>query len=168
MKNNKGISLIELIVVIAIIGIVTGMAAMSLNSLLGFDVKESVNDLSSEISRARVISLSHGPRELKIYKDAGDGCYYVTFYSTVLGEDSVLAEKISAKNMKITYFTDKMAATGTEITDTNVLRLSFDKSSGAFKPLNADLDYCQKITVSKGSRQAVILLYPETGKHYIQ
>ena len=175
MKTNKGVTFVELVIVLAIMGVLAGVAFMSVNSIFGYDVKECVNDLSGSINNSRMDSLSHGTREMKIYKDSSDNCYYMKLYDPTKeaseegSESKVTAAKISTSKVKVEYFTDKTATTGgTEITGAQTLILAFDRSSGAFKKLGSTDLYCQKIIVSRGAKQAVILFYPETGKHYIQ
>lgn len=75
--NNAGMTLIELIIVVAIMAVVLGGLVLSTSFLGNSRVKRSYSQLQSAYSSARMESMSKkDPLELKISKDT-DGVYYL-------------------------------------------------------------------------------------------
>jgi prepilin-type N-terminal cleavage/methylation domain-containing protein len=72
MKSNKGFSLIELLVIIAIMGVGLGIAAMSIASLSAADVRRCAADMNSMLSKARVNSMYRGDPVVEIRIDGTD------------------------------------------------------------------------------------------------
>lgn len=56
-SNNGGFSLVELIIVIAIMAILVGVMAISASSLTGRKVKKCADEIVSTIERTRVLTL---------------------------------------------------------------------------------------------------------------
>ena len=82
-NNNKngGFSLVELIVVIAIMAVLTGIASMSLASVMGVSVKQCARDIQSAANQTRVstlgkdeviMTITKGPKDPKDLKDLKD------------------------------------------------------------------------------------------------
>lgn len=163
-NKNSGFSLIELMVVVAILGIVAvGMSVIVL-STSSYRQKQTVQEISSSLSETRVQALSKSNAWMEI-KQNTDGSYVI---STSYAGDVILT-----KDCTIGYTKEGDAAV-VPISMSNSLILTYDRSTGGFadiKTRNADNSlsgtgaYCESITVSKGSKALVITLYKETGKH---
>jgi prepilin-type N-terminal cleavage/methylation domain-containing protein len=79
MKRNKGFSLIEVLVIVAIMGVGLGLASMSIASLSSADVRRCAVDMNSMLSKARVNSMYRDRPVLEISLDADSrvlGTYY--------------------------------------------------------------------------------------------
>ncbi|PXV93318.1 prepilin-type N-terminal cleavage/methylation domain-containing protein [Lachnotalea glycerini] len=159
MENNKGLSLIELIVVIAIIAILSAGTVISIGLIFQSDVKECSHKLAGYIGQAKITTMSKVSGDLELYQDASDKDYYVTISS------ETTPYKIGNSGLTITCVT----TLGNEIviSNTNTLKLKFDRSSGAFKYLEGTTDYCNQIKIQKKTKEISIYLIPETGKYYI-
>ena len=61
LNNNKGVTLIELMVVVAIIAILVGMAALSMDFIRGERATSATRELLADLQKARVDALTTGP-----------------------------------------------------------------------------------------------------------
>lgn len=164
-QNNKGFSLVELIVVIAIGVILASATVISISSVLGVAVKQCARNVESVLNKAKVSTMGKDSVVVKIYKNdssGGDGAYYYELY--VNGATTPTeTKKIGRSNIEVSYsmkqdYSDKKALQGSDS-----ITIEFDRSSGAEKE-NADGSCCSRIWVKKGGTEKVITIYKETGK----
>lgn len=178
-NNNKngGFSLVELIVVIAIMAALTGIASMSLASVMGVSVKQCARDIQSAANQARVSTLGKDEVIMTITKGnkaKSSEAYYCTIVTKDgLGKTTENEEKIGKSNMDITYvLSDSKGNKTSDITldDTHSLTIKFNRGTGAMAPcMKSDGSsggdyYCMQIKVKKNSTEKIISFYPETGK----
>ena len=165
MKDNKGFSLVELIVVIAIMSILAGVVTISLSSANGTYVKECAAHMKSQLNNARQMTMAKSRVSLKFYVDS-NGAYYADM--CVYGSDQVsvidtTTTKLGRKSVVVQYTTNSSYAESsfTTLTASNPIEIEFDRSSGAVKNSSGCV---KQIKVSKGSNTKKITIYPETGK----
>ena len=149
--DNRGFTLTELIVVVAIIGIFAGVVSASINHIFSNKTRKFVNDCDAMLTRCRVEILS-GARQGDTYVALGqkNGQYYVAFYKNGRMEEEEVLKDNSAT---CTYTLD---GTETPVEADPALELSFNRSTGE---LTSD---CTEINVS-GTK---ITLVPATGYHH--
>ena len=143
MENkNKGFSLLEFIIIIAIMGVVLLFATPRVDSVFGYSAREANS---------------------KVYK-TGNGIYYVKFHQA--GEEDKV-EKLGPKRINISY-QYKGSTNLHEIgTEGNGLFLAFDRATGGFIPQSVsgssrvDIKY---IYCSSGTKTYKLELMPNTGK----
>lgn len=190
--RNKGFTLVELIIVVAIFTILLGIAIPSLDSILGFRVNRAANSITAALDRTKTEASNRLVGEMMLEKKS-DG-YYISYYLDrgKVGSTSNVKqdqpEKIAPARTIISYTTD------TDSTDRvmNVgdkLIITYDRATGAFLPiqgsvisqndiltkLNAGEDvplqrdgaYCTSITIKGGRRYKTISLIKDTGKYSI-
>lgn len=189
--SNKGFTLVELIVVVAIFTILLGIAVPSLNSILGFRVNRAANSIASALDRTKIEASSRLVGEMKLEKRA-DG-YYISYYldrgkvggaSPVTEDDP---EKIAPARTEISYTSSDGSSHVMAAGDS--LILTYDRATGGFLPIQSTVisqeeilndlkagkdvplqktgTYCTSITVSGGRRYKTLSLIKETGKYSI-
>lgn len=172
MKNQKGYTLIELIVVVAILAIVAFSGFSMIGLLSGKYAKECAKKTESALAENKVnaLSKSKGAAEydvyIRIYADA-DGKIYL---DSVVGSET-RTSKIG--NDRVTVSAVK-GALGTDGSDTTVslsdlgadgILIAFNRSDGSFNPVQGETDvYWKRILFQQGSHTYQIEMVARTGK----
>lgn len=150
-KHNRGFTLIELIVVFAIIAVMAGIVSLSISTVGSTNAKQGASDISSMISKCRMGALSRaGDSYLSI--ESSDGKLLCIYYEN--GLPAALKELPS--RIEVTYTTDLYGQSPLP------LKLSFDRSGAQSK---IDGAYTTQISISGGGRTYIITLVPSTGSH---
>ena len=184
MKNNKGFSLVELLVVIMLMGLFL-VATPRVDAIFGYSAKEANSKIYNGITSFKTSYMGKSRSQekctmtalpgsgtvnpnldmyMEIYKN-NKGIYFVKFYEKG-SEEKV--EKLGPKRMNIQY-TLKNDPTKRDIgTEGHGLVLAFDRATGGFLPVevggSGDGSYVQYIYCSSGSKEYTNELFPKTGK----
>ncbi|MDR0838365.1 MAG: prepilin-type N-terminal cleavage/methylation domain-containing protein [Oscillospiraceae bacterium] len=140
-RDNRGYSLIELIVVIALLGILVGIVTSSLAPLLSARARRAAFSADSLIAKCKVFSMSRtGDVYVRIYRDARGvvGDYY---------EGANLVE------------TEILGSRGVVIAPDSAT-VSFNRATGGLKP-GSDAE----ISFSAGARTYTVTIITSTGRH---
>lgn len=193
MNDNKGYSLVELVIVIAIISAIGGMAIYSISLLIGQYARECANNTSAVLDKEKNYALTKSATVdcyVEIVMKDDDG-YYARYYvpgSAITKTDWVLIEeqKIGKKSVSmVATLVNSGTGVSREVTidsDTSI-KIVYNRTSGAFKGTiesdgsGGDAGYlpsmsvigneqCTKIMIEQG-REYEIQLYPATGKHVL-
>lgn len=178
MKNDKGFSLMEVIVVIAILAILSTIVAGMVLNQASWQVKEAMELMKASIGETKTEAMSKNRASLIITRDI-KGDYYVQ----ITGKEK---KKLGGGRMTISY-TVKETAEETVIETGSPLQFSFYRSSGAFTPIidgkNEDgsyryrseavdgtfnMVYCNEIIIKSGSHRRELVLVRDTGKYYMK
>lgn len=180
MKDNRGFTFIELIVVMCIISILVGTMTYSINSVSPMRAKKFTSDLSALISQCRVNTMSGAPAPTYLELSQDDkGEYYGTLYEGGTDAAHIKAQqKLGGGDISCSFSTG--ASDSYTISAAQPLRLAFDRTTGASVklpdikdaanvPLNAGIvgDYCMSISIASGGGSYTITLVPETGYHSV-
>lgn len=162
MKNNRGFTLVELIVVILLLGIVSGITALSINLIGSSSARQCATQMDSFISKSRIGSLSH-LEEIYVNLYILDGIVVGDYYENGA---LVSSKELSDKRVVVSYVVGGVVSNLGN--SSSPLKLSFNHSTGALNPKTAGgSDYCTEINVSGGSRVYTITIAPLTGHHCI-
>lgn len=165
-KDNRGFSLIELIVVVCIMAILLAVMAASISRIAGFRAKECRTKVISSLENGRLMTLSKskggtsvlGSNKSATYlvfvRNETDACNYCI---TVIEGEIYDVKKISKGGVVLKYSTTKGATDGTAIgscstgkkglsinTERGILdnciaagtKVAFNRQNGAFLPYN--------------------------------
>ena len=160
-RKNGGFTLMELIVVMAIIGVVILAIGISISASTSAKAEKTAASINALISKCRVGCLSKaGDVSLTISLDAV-GNIICTYSEN--GTDST--DTFTGGGISVSYTTRYNGGTDskTELSQTTPLTLSFDRSTGGLEP-QANGSECTSIIVT-GGRSYTISIVPSTGSH---
>jgi prepilin-type N-terminal cleavage/methylation domain-containing protein len=159
-RNNRGFSLIELIVIMAILAVVSGAAISLVGILNGRQAKQCRDEILSKLDSVRTTTMGKRTATATLEKD---GNVYVFKVSTTLNSATPEERKSSLDSSRVTlyYSTNSDGSDRQELT--SPLTIEFDRASGAMKA-QPDGTYIRHIYAVQGSKEYGIRLYPETGK----
>lgn len=154
--NNKGFSLVELMVVVGIIAIVASIFTFGFSLISNKQVDQCAKKIQISLENARTTSMGKKSMSLKFEKSSGK--IYVT--KTV---DGTAGNKIELGDgsLIVKYVTKNSsgALPAKDLSTDPLAGVSFDRASGALKPLsgNTYLDYIEitnnrktlKVTIDK-------------------
>ena len=176
-KYNNGFSLIELIVIIAIMGVLVGGASLGISLVFSKDASKCATRLNDSIYEARANSMYKSGKFELIIDNSGDANVATISHSQTDGtpaiSDTVYLDGVdSAKKTKISakFVTEAEPA----VTEMRLpVTVTFDKSKGnVYSVADADRAYDDgiivfDITPTRGNRTAKVQLVTTTGKHTI-
>ncbi|GEM_PF-6823634 len=158
-KDNRGFSLIELIVTIAIMAIAMGALAYSLHLISSTRAKTTAEKVKTALENTRMQTMACGGGYVEFSRDANGDLYVLQSINNGAGGGSqaITNEKIGSSAIKFTY----AGATGaaTELTSGNSVRFAFNAGTGAFTT-----GAIKTIVVSGAGKTYTITCYQLTGK----
>lgn len=166
--NNKGLSLVEIVIVVTIMTVLTGVMAVGVSLALSKPADECAEKIVSTLSNARITTMGKQGITLKFY-EAGDQSIWLE--EVITNPDGSPAPpkrtKIGQKGVVVKYKLTGDTAANRDL-GSEALELSFKRSTGGFNTAGSSGEYCEEIVVSKGNRTKTITLYYLTGKVTIQ
>ena len=162
LKDNKGYSLIELVIVIAIIALIISTVFYSLVMVFGANAKSCANDIQRAIGDCKVTTMGKSSAYMELYRDTDQDVYtrmYVRDSSgTYVPSDP---QKVGTSRVYVAY-TPK-GGVETELLAGDTIEIRFDRASGGFTADGSGNIY-EKIHVQGGSKNYEIVLTELTGK----
>ena len=170
-KINYCFTIVELIVVIAMLVIFIGAVSVNVGRITGYDAKEGYKKISSAITENKIEALGKakmtGDIYLEIYRDDSDRNLYVqTIHNGRSSKDVVKKTKLNKRGRASVSYELSDGTKVENVGNSNPLVICFNRASGAIVDINdgykvSDLKY---IYITAGSYEYTIELVPETGK----
>lgn len=161
MKKDRGFSLIELLVVVAVMSVLVALLSVTINVVFSQRVSSAASDTKSLFQAAQTVAMSKDNCYVSLSVN-GDGDIEITSYSSTTKQlDSVIVEDNIAVTLEI-------GGTAYTVSGSDDYQIRYIRESGAFDTVYINgVDtgkYCTKITMSKGSKTEVLQLSKLTGK----
>ncbi len=180
MKNNKGFSLIELIIVIALMGIILGFASVGLGALSSQNEKAASKDIYNMIGSAKTVAMSRAECYLVLTSDSIRIVYRSTDNTYVTASENSIK-----KTVLVSYSEDGTSYSQIDGSTTEPgIVIKFDRSTGGFEsfyyydtsytsggaasPCSSSMSpisNIKSIKVGDGDKAIYITLVKSTGKY---
>lgn len=172
MKRDQGLSLIELIVVIAIMAVLVSVVGISITVVSRQRVSNAASDVRGQFQTAQTISMSKDNCHVQIKKNSNNEVVF-TVYSSA---NSILDKATVNKNItvKVHYSqnanADNPNLSGWTTIGASGVNIFYVRESGAFEDkVRSDdgtvgTDYIDRIAFISGSKTVVLKLTLLTGK----
>ena len=161
-KNSKGFSLLELVVVIAVMMALVLVVTGSFTLIYKSRAKSTAERFGAFLSQSKVNSLSGISNELEFYCDGEKGSYICRLKNSSGGEYK--SSEIGASRIDV-------KVNGNSLQDGEKLVISFSRSTGAVEKImlgeNSLLAYVSNTVTFSMSRTYTVTLYTLTGEHEI-
>lgn len=173
MKNNKGFTLVELVVVIALMSIIAGVSSYTLSSVTNQELKDFANNYDSMLSQCQIETMSGMQNPVLELKLHNDGEYKATLYRTIIVDGNPRREVVKSQYLGEDYLTCYYSIDGNSQTlnlgQYETLSLTFDRSTGEITTkVDADEYKITRIgAIDKRNVSYGIDLVPETGYHKV-
>lgn len=163
-RNNRGYSLVELIIVMAILALVTSGTIIGVRMMTGRPALKAANLLAQTLRSSRMSAAGKLENEVKLYRDSNGNLYAEATFTD--GNANVITKKtkLSDKRVKMTY---KLVGDAVEYelnsSADDPIVLQFDRATGAFKPTVGG-KYCCEIRTTKANKTGIVTIHYLTGK----
>lgn len=177
--NNKGYSLVELVIVIAILAVLSGGVIYSVGLIFTSNAKSCANGIRTVMSDIKISTMGKADTYAEIYRDSNDDrIYYVLHYKEKGSWVTSKPEKVGNSRVSVYYSLegsgDRRELTGSTVNGADNIYIACNRSTGSFIPLNKlSLSGCncsytdtpvEHIYVEGGNRKYDLELVKLTGK----
>lgn len=160
-KKNRGMTLVEVLVVVAILAIMVGGAGIGISLLYSRDSERCAKTINTMLETTRMSSLARAEK-----------------YTFILdSEDHICRIETDAEKTDLPgRVTLSFSAEGSDLSGCKVIEVEFDKATGKVKAVVADsvpqdmksLSLIRIHAVSQNGKKASVVLVTSTGKHYVE
>lgn len=159
LRNQNGITLVEIIIVIAIVGILASTAVMMIGHLHYADTQKVVKTLDSSLNELQVKTMSKtGDYYMYVYH-LSDG-YYVQILSENLSAFD--ASRLTTDGKKLSNNTISICQDGVELPEDGYMKIAYTKQA-TFDTTNTNV---QTIRIDGVPEYSIQLVY-DIGKHFV-
>lgn len=167
-RDNRGLTFIELIIVVAIMSILVGVAGYGINMVSGKAADECAQKIIVTLEQARTKALGKYSVTYEIKKNLSTGLIEVKESVIAKMGDSPVETVSTVGNKDVSVVCHYSDGTSKTVSSANSFVLNFDRVTGGFKPEVVGEPDCNKIEVSKAHKTRNIILIPPTGKVYAE
>lgn len=160
LRDNTGITLVEIIIVIAIIGILVGSSVMMIGHLHYADTQKVMKTIDSSLDQLRVKTMSKsGDSYLYIYHLSSG------YYADILPDNlsSFDGSKLTKNGTKLSNNTIKICQDGSELAENSYMKIAYTKQA-TFDSADTTV---HTILIDGVPEYSITLVY-DTGKHIIE
>ncbi len=151
--NNAGLSLVELIIVLAIMAIIGAASYLSLSMATNKQVSSCADKLRTSLDQTRNLALGRSSAHLEIWKD---GTVQIQVYVNDVPYGNEISIGVAGLDVKY----DTNTVTDQTLGSTHVI-VEFDRSSGGVK---ASPDIVKSFTVTNNNRTCIVTIDQFTGR----
>lgn len=170
--NNKGATLIELIIIIAIIAVLVSGSIVAFTVLNSSNLKQAVRTTGSYLGTARTKAMSVVADEWYfLLKQDGENCYAEVYKVYTNDDDEQVVEKIEEKDLGVRVAASLISDDDeTDIEDGDELKIKFSQSSGSVSSVDINgtefnpTENMITIRFLSGSKEMSVDLYFVSGK----
>ena len=173
MKNNQGVTLIELIIVIAIAGILAGGSIFGARMLGIGSAKRYVNRINSMLDYVQMENMTKNKTHYLIIREE-NGSYIMEVKAGSQATSPIISREelklvrgeitYQKKNDGTTFLVSSTPVPGRDIS--TKLEVCFQKDTGGIA-LNTQNEIITRVEVTSAGSSYTIYLVEATGKHYI-
>ncbi len=154
MKKNHGFTMVEVMVTVAIMGVLASIIGITMGILLGQRVKSMAADTKSVFQSTQAVALSRDDAYVELRQN-GDNAVVIAY--SAAGKEINRAEGHDVK-MYVTIGGSEQAVSGP-------IAVHFDRQTGGIKPqTDGGTDYVTQIRITNGKRNIVLKISRLTGK----
>lgn len=159
--DNRGISILEMVVVMAIIVVVCGVMVWGLGALIAKPAEQCAKQFEISLEKHRVTAMGKGSASMKLYVENGK----IMIQETIDGVPKP-ATCIGAKGVTVKY---KKGSTYSELNSTGIT-IQFKRSTGELEKIveSSSSYYIKEFEFSKGDMTKKLTIVPLTGKVTIE
>ena len=153
--GREGFSLIELMIVIALLAILTGGAALSYNLVRSADTKGTAYDIDSALTELKSRNMSRN-KLLYLHLYRYQGTYYIDYTESESYTPGGDGTEIGDREVTIT-------CDGTALADGDEVTIGIQKKDGAFSKGPEEIHI-----TDDGADRYIVYLIRDTGNHFVE
>lgn len=167
--NNNGFSLVELVIVIAIIALIISTVFYSVIMVFSANAKSCANNIQRAIADCKVTTMGKAAAYMELYRDTDEKVYTKMYIWDNAAGDYVESEpqEVGSSRVYVAY-TPKGGAETELLAGAVPIEIRFDRANGGFAKDAVSGKTYEKIHVVGGSKNYEITLTELTGKSEVK
>ena len=160
MSNNKGFSLVEIVVVITVLMIILSVVVLNFGNVVKWQLNKCAESIDDNLNSIKVTTLSDSQKNSELTLSDNDGYLYME----INDNDPI---KLGVFSVTVYYEDINRANVASVDIEDQSITMSFN-NNGAFNEIEEiNGMYVKSIVITKGNYTRSIICERLTGKHYI-